>query len=216
MNFPLFHENDAWLVWNPDFVRVLRESAKIMGTPILTTPQFPQQSRDLSLPLELTAYEAKWCIENGFCHPVIPKFKTEIQPVTQDKIDEYIKTRQKNSLQKLDDTNDYDMADCGGPVLDDFKYKIFNDLKKRDYWITSGENYGCDFVIYVDQPWMCHAIALVWCDDGCSNYRNMIQYVRVAESVKKKAIIAIPQQSNIRYLEFIREKPVEAIRNDEH
>lgn len=47
------------------------------------------------------------------------------------------------------------------PALDSIKYRIFCDLWERGKWITSGETFGGDFLIYPGEPLYFHASHIV-------------------------------------------------------
>lgn len=47
------------------------------------------------------------------------------------------------------------------PALDQLKYRIFCDLWERGKWITSGETFGGDFLIYPGEPLYFHASHIV-------------------------------------------------------
>lgn len=47
------------------------------------------------------------------------------------------------------------------PALDPIKYRIFCDLWERGKWITSGETFGGDFLIYPGEPLYFHASHIV-------------------------------------------------------
>ena len=63
----IFYEGGSWLIWAVNEIEKLFETAHIIGSAAMTAPHFPSQSSELSLPIELTPCEAKWCSENNFC-----------------------------------------------------------------------------------------------------------------------------------------------------
>ena len=202
----IFNEGDEWFVWKAEELTALRTNAKVMGELCMTAPDFPKQSLFLGLPAKFSKNEVYWCYQHNLCRLVKPIFK---RPITnlQDC------PEHRNSLHSisfstcyLDNEEDYDIEDIPPPQPDPFQYSVFETFKEKDFWVQDGSNYGCDFCIYVKEPWTCHASALVWCEPEKMNTKTLIQHVRVAENVHKRGIAAIqdPISSVINYIEIYR------------
>lgn len=198
----VFSEGDAWLVWDCESVKSLREDYKIIGNPSLTAPNFPQQSKFLGLPLELTPYECKWCFENGACELCKPKFKHFNTDIPNEMLDQNFR---KASI-RAENKDEYETEAVNPPDVDELKFRVFCELKSKGYWITGAENYGCDFAVYLRPPWECHADAFVWCSSELLDTKRLILKMRIAEATRKKLISATLQNNEIRFIQYQRYK----------
>ncbi|KAH0789192.1 tRNA-intron endonuclease catalytic domain-like protein [Histomonas meleagridis] len=204
----VFYEGDSWLIWDPNDIEKLRNEARVIGSATLTAPNFPQQSKFLGLPIELTSYEAKWCFENGFCKLVKPIFKD----FNSDFPDEILEQNFRKITIRAHDESEYEIEEIGPPILDPFKYKVYCDLK-QNYWISDASNYGCDFAIYISPPWECHSSAFIWCNNEILDTKKLIQLMRISETARKRLISAhLTPNGNIEYVEFSRYKSVEDLK----
>ena len=83
------------------------------------------------------------------------------------------------------------------------KYQVYADLRGREYVVTPGIKYGCDFAVYEDGPGIDHApyvVQIIDSDDELSA-AEIVKNGRLATTVRKSFILAIIDDS-IRYLEF--------------
>lgn len=78
------------------------------------------------------------------------------------------------------------------PLTTPLKTTVFADLWKRGYYITSGEKFGGDFLVYFGDPIVHHAIFIVKCIDWERTFTptELIAFGRLGVSVKKRAILA--------------------------
>lgn len=198
----IFYEGGSWLIWTVDELEVLYKTAKIIGSATMTAPHFPRQSAELALPIEIMPCEAKWCFENHFCILVTAKFKIDLTTIP------LIQLPQKyNSEIKIDDSSEYEIEPVDPPKIDPLLYKTYTNLKNKKYWISTGINFGCNFMVYQSEPWKCHSFALVWCESEIFDTRKLIQHVRIAESTKKSAIASfLLPDGSVKFLEFSRFK----------
>lgn len=92
--------------------------------------------------------------------------------------------------------------------LKDLKFKVYLDLKKKNYFVLSGFKYGCDFIVYIDDPNFVHSDFLVSCfkkedDIEC---KTIIANERIGVATRKKLIYAFVSENQdddkIEYLNF--------------
>lgn len=87
---------------------------------------------------------------------------------------------------------------------------VYNDLKAKNLVVRDGMHYGADFAIYEDEVPECHSYALVYVrhQDQSITAKTIVRCTRVAESVKKKAILALVdcENASIKYASFGRLK----------
>jgi hypothetical protein len=196
----IFFEGGSWLLWNADDVTTLRSTAKVLGTPSMTSPAFPQQSTFLCLPVELMSCESRWCQEHGFCTLVLPRFhhfETDVPPD--------LPTTYSGRI-SVDCESEYDVEEAPIPDVPELLYAVYSDLKARGFWVCDGNHYGADFAIYRTSPGSDHSIALVWCQESDVDVRKLVQYVRIAESAKKNAVMAVGGSMGVRYINISRVK----------
>ena len=82
--------------------------------------------------------------------------------------------------------------------LDQLRCDVFRDLYDRTYWISDGENYGGDYIVYTDDPSKCHSTFIVTCvlrneinaEDTVVPLRHLIGRCRVAVNVNKRCVLA--------------------------
>jgi tRNA-intron endonuclease len=86
----------------------------------------------------------------------------------------------------------------------DLKYTVFQNLRDRGYVVSPGIKFGCDFAVYEHGPGIDHAPFLVKVlnADEVITATNIILSGRLATTVKKQFIIAIPKM-NDKSVQFI-------------
>ena len=193
----VFFEGGSWLIWRSKDFSSLREH-KILGIPSMIAPAFPQQAKFLSLPVEIMPCEAKWLSENGFCRLVTAKF---------DEIETEVEIPNKYvDIVCADREDDYDLVDVEPPIVDDIVYSAYLELREKGLWVTSGIKYGSDFALYETPPGSCHAFALVWCQRGEFDTRQLVQRMRVAEATKKTFLLAFKSNETVTFVDVKRHK----------
>ena len=198
----IFLEGKSFLIWKADDVKFFRETAKIFGNLTMTSPWYNKQNLNLSLPFEITQFEAKWCLENGYCKLVRPIFKKNIQSFQE--LPSF-----KSDIQQLFDEKEFEIEEITDYHfnVDDFQYSVYCFFKEKGFYVTEGLQYGCDFAIYKNSPWACHSSLLVWCEKTLFDTRKLIQHVRIADSARKKAVAAIETfDKKLNFVEFSRIK----------
>ena len=80
----------------------------------------------------------------------------------------------------------------------DLKYTVFQNLRNRGYVVSPGIKFGCDFAVYEHGPGIDHAPFLVQVlnADEVITATNIILSGRLATTVKKQFIIAIPKMKD--------------------
>jgi tRNA-intron endonuclease len=85
----------------------------------------------------------------------------------------------------------------------DKKYLVYKDFREKEYVVNPGIKFGCDFAVYNRGPGIDHAPYLVQVynkGDPISS-TNVVLAGRLASSVKKQFILAIPSgKSSVDYL----------------
>ncbi|EZA48854.1 hypothetical protein DMN91_005372 [Ooceraea biroi] len=83
------------------------------------------------------------------------------------------------------------------------KYKVYKDLWERNYYITSGEKFGGDFLVYPGDPIMFHSQFIVLCKskDEELSITELIAQCRVSCHVRKTLVFAIycEEEDKVKY-----------------
>jgi hypothetical protein len=204
----IFFEGGSWLVWRADDISNLQSTARVLGTPSMTAPAFPQQSAYLALPVELMPCEAKWCHDRGLCAIVVARFHAPTQFAGE------LPKSFKDPM-AADCPSEYDTEPAPPPDVPGGLYRVCSDLRARGLWVCDGANYGADFTVYRSVPGHDHSFALVWADARAIDTRKLIQYVRVAEASRKRAVLAIAAADIVRYVDVARLKSADEAQRPE-
>lgn len=73
------------------------------------------------------------------------------------------------------------------------KQQVFEDLWTKNYYVTSGRKFGGDFLVYLGDPILFHAVFIVKCLENENQLMNVSEIVslgRLGHSVKKKFVLA--------------------------
>ncbi len=86
----------------------------------------------------------------------------------------------------------------------DAKYSVYHDLRDKGFVVTPGLKYGCDFAVYEHGPGIDHApyIIQVMSRDDQMSALDIVKAGRLASTVRKTFIAAIPDRDGVEYLEF--------------
>ena len=88
----------------------------------------------------------------------------------------------------------------------DLKYCVYRDLRDHGLVVTPGIKFGCDFAVYKHGPGLEHAPFMVSVKKAADEVTatEMVKAGRLATTVRKRFIIAVPDEENekIRYLIF--------------
>ena len=80
----------------------------------------------------------------------------------------------------------------------DKKFQVYNDFRQKGYIVNPGIKFGCDFAVYQRGPGIDHAPFLVQVYNRNENMSStdVVLAGRLATSVKKQFVLAIPYNSN--------------------
>jgi len=88
----------------------------------------------------------------------------------------------------------------------DLKYRVYKDLRDTGLIVTPGIKYGCDFAVYKDGPGIDHAPYMVSVKKPTDEVTatEIVKAGRLATTVRKRFILAVPNQENkkMQYLIF--------------
>ncbi|MGD0805192.1 MAG: tRNA-intron lyase [Candidatus Bathyarchaeia archaeon] len=86
----------------------------------------------------------------------------------------------------------------------DAKYRVYHDLREKGFVVTPGLKYGCDFAVYEHGPGIDHApyIIQVMSREDQMTALDVVKAGRLASTVRKTFIAAIPSCNDVEYLEF--------------
>lgn len=84
----------------------------------------------------------------------------------------------------------------------DKKYQVYKDFREKKYIINPGIKFGCDFAVYQRGPGIDHAPYLIQVYNKGDHISStgVVLAGRLATSVKKNFILAIPHGSQVSYL----------------
>jgi len=86
----------------------------------------------------------------------------------------------------------------------DLKYEVYCDLRNHGLVVTPGIKFGCDFAVYKHGPGMEHAPFMVSVKKTADEMTatEMVKTGRLATTVRKRFIIAVPTEEKIEYFIF--------------
>jgi tRNA-intron endonuclease len=86
----------------------------------------------------------------------------------------------------------------------DAKYSVYHDLREKGFIVTPGLKYGCDFAVYEHGPGIDHApyIIQVMSKKDQMSALDIVKAGRLASTVRKTFIAAIPGHDGVEYMEF--------------
>ncbi|KAK9172783.1 tRNA intron endonuclease catalytic C-terminal domain protein [Cryptosporidium meleagridis] len=165
-----------------DFEELLElKKEKILLNPIGTLPKYSQQNIDLGLPIAIMDYQ-------------------------YDLVKDYRRSKKINSDRNYEQEqiSNFSPSKWIYPqnfAKDDNIYKqVYHDLVVNyGYYVQQGSKYGCDFVLYEDDPDTCHSSFLLNIIDHTEKkqtltVRELVLWQRVSNKVNKKTIIAFLAQ----------------------
>jgi tRNA-intron endonuclease len=86
----------------------------------------------------------------------------------------------------------------------DLKYTVYRDLRNHGLAVTPGIKFGCDFAVYKHGPGIEHApfmVSVKKAEDEITA-TEIVKTGRLATTVRKRFIIAVPNQDKTRYFIF--------------
>lgn len=84
----------------------------------------------------------------------------------------------------------------------DKKYQVYKDFRDKKYIVNPGIKFGCDFAVYQRGPGIDHApyLVQVYNKTDTISSTGVVLAGRLATSVKKNFILAIPHGDEVNYL----------------
>jgi tRNA-splicing endonuclease subunit Sen34 len=84
------------------------------------------------------------------------------------------------------------------PLPDSSKYKVFRDLWSKGLYITTGDSFGGDFLVYPGDPVNFHASMIVHVVDPTKTLEihSLTSCARLSVSVNKKCVFAYPSNDS--------------------
>lgn len=75
---------------------------------------------------------------------------------------------------------------------ENLRYRVFKDLWEKNYYVTNGEKFGGDFLVYPSDPIMFHAQFIVHCQKRSEDLsvNDIISVCRVGCNVRKTQVFA--------------------------
>lgn len=82
------------------------------------------------------------------------------------------------------------------------KWLIYKDLWEKGYYITCGARFGSDFLVYLGDPMLFHAIFIVRCVESEEPIfgNEIISFGRLGGSVRKRSVLASIKNGEISYI----------------
>lgn len=168
------------IVWSPEQSRNLY-SIGYYGKPL----GIQKPKEDFDVPLILDPIEGVYLLEKG----LINVFSGE--------------EGEKITVEKV--------AEIARQTLDGFDRKcaVYRDLRERGFVVTPGIKYGCDFAVYEHGPGIDHAPFIVQVRKASEELSasDIVEAGRLATTVRKTFILAVPNNDGVRYLRFKWWKP---------
>ncbi|XP_017795269.1 PREDICTED: tRNA-splicing endonuclease subunit Sen34 [Habropoda laboriosa] len=122
-----------------------------------------------------------------------------------DKSDALIQT---HTVYPWTDTADVEIIEWKYPCnyKQQLRYKTYKDLWEKGYYVTSGEKFGGDFLVYPGEPIMFHSQFIILCKDKSEEIpiTELSAQCRIACHVRKTQVYAFfsANQDNIKYQSF--------------
>ncbi|KAL3128303.1 tRNA intron endonuclease [Cryptosporidium hominis] len=161
----------------------LKKEKKILLNPIGTLPKYSQQNIDLGLPIAIMDYQ----------YDLVKDYRKS-KKINSDE------NHEQEQEQEQEQISNFSPSKCIYPenfAKDDNIYKlIYHDLVvKYGYYVQQGSKYGCDFVLYENDPDTCHSSFLLNIIEPKEKkqtltVRDLVLWQRVSNKVNKKTIIA--------------------------
>jgi tRNA-splicing endonuclease subunit Sen34 len=101
-------------------------------------------------------------------------------------------------------TNHYDFIKYHEKCQGEKEYKVYKNLKEKNFYVTLGFKYGADFLVYQDDPNFIHSEFIINVYDELQeiNVKELIYGERLGVNTKKKYMIATVNENNISYTNF--------------
>eukprot|EP01095_Lingulamoeba_sp_RSL-Kostka_P015751 TRINITY_DN7368_c0_g1_i1.p1 TRINITY_DN7368_c0_g1~~TRINITY_DN7368_c0_g1_i1.p1 ORF type:complete len:325 (+),score=70.93 TRINITY_DN7368_c0_g1_i1:85-1059(+) len=218
----MFYNGEDCYVWDKEGVEILRFKFKILGQLIGTVPSFKSQNKMFTLPMYFEKEQVTLLLKKGWIRVVNLKSKKnnlnceEIimnERITEEEDDhneeKYTKTNKRKNIDhkffqiplkienisrfneiKYDDwIRNYYPKDNNKDLM---KTIIYEDLYNRGYYITTGNKFSGDYLLYPNDPLTVHAhfILIIQDFDLSLPCLSIASHTRIGVSVKKSIVYA--------------------------
>lgn len=207
-------------------VERLRNQHRIMTIPFGTLANFTQQNTFNSLPCLISPESVSLGVEGGFVR-VFEDLQTSVNSSLRTMISQEGATSFGGPIYQFpecfeqvpsvyapepqDITNRWPHPQTAAETN---KYKVFRDLHARGYFLTSGDKFGCDFLVYPNDPILHHAQYMIYVQDLDKPLEPLlfVSIGRLANSVHKIVLFAShdTEQDRVRYvsLDWFNPQPI--------
>lgn len=107
-----------------------------------------------------------------------------------------------------------EIRDSSTGLVEDNRIKVYSDLSKRGLILKSGFKYGADFRAYRNMESE-HAEYLINSVGDPIEWPRLSRLVRVANAVRKMAVLACPMKNRIKYIQIRRIKDFNSLYSDQ-
>ena len=166
-----------FIVFNHTYGSLLYGFGRYFGIPVgIKKPK----SHIFDKPLELTGFEALFLQKNG----IVQVFNAQNEMISTEQLE--------NQMQE---------------IIPHFSEKntIYDDLRNKKYIVRPGQKFGADFIVYKEGPGVGHSdfcIKVLHSNTEKLTTLDITTAGRLANSVKKKFVLANPRSSNPTYFQF--------------
>lgn len=208
-------DTSSCLIYNQQDAYALHTKHKIIGRLIGSLPSHADQEIFHALPMLLLPESVTLGIELGivelFTHqfPVtqvpVQGFPKQFPPI--DKQTYFTTTSEKQQQQDGDDTSKQQQVTHLWPletIQKTMLYKVYKDLHAKGYFISTGDKFGVDYLIYHNDPLCYHACGMVYvvqnATENIFQARSITSLTRVANQTRKTLVIASEHLGSVKYL----------------
>lgn len=191
-----------------DYIRI-RKTYRLTGNLIGVTVSHPHDSTIKGLPAAYSPYEVQTLIDEGVVR--ITSTPRSASSSVQEEYAKFIAQQREAQKEKwisenreMEETDLFyqlptecpwrDLETTTDPPIpspDPVKYQVYRDLWRRNYFITNGHNFGGDFLIYPQDPIVCHATHVVHVlEETNVGIKDFITVNRLCVGVKKECLFA--------------------------
>lgn len=181
----------------------LKKNKKIILNPIGTLPKYSQQNIDLGLPIAIMDYQYDLVEDyrKNKNDNVNKDQKNQLEVELNCGINHEF---EQNQIQESKFLPNKCIYPENFSSKDNIYKQVYHDLViNYGYYVQQGSKYGCDFVLYENDPDTCHSSFLLNIIDPYKKQaltvRDLVLWQRVSNKVNKKAVIAILIEEDSEY-----------------
>ncbi|KAH7647142.1 tRNA intron endonuclease [Cryptosporidium bovis] len=189
---------------NYDEYAKLRNEKNVILNPIGTLPKYSQQNNDFGLPIAIMDYQFnvvdKYRKDTGIIND-INLINCDNSEISNDLEKERRENKERIEIDQILHSNNFI------EFINIYKV-VYEDLTlNHGYFIKQGSKYGCDFLVYEEDPSKCHSFAMIQVlgnndsNNSKLDMQELILWIRVANKVNKMLIVAIVLNNNeVKYI----------------